>query len=68
MDKVQPMIEWDNINNWSDSRFNAGLRAFVTPHFSIDFAVRGIGQGGWYPNGDRRGRERVVQLRYSNNF
>ena len=68
MDKVEPMIEWDNINNWMDSRFNAGLRGYLTPHFSIDFAVRGIGQGGRFSNGDPRGPERVVQLRYSANF
>lgn len=68
LDKVQPMLEWDNINNWMDSRFNAGLRGWLTPHFSIDFAVRGIGQGGNFPNGDPRGPERVVQLRYSANF
>ena len=67
-DKVKLMLEWDNINNWGDSRINAGLRAYVTPHFHIDFDVRGIGQGGNYPNGDARGPERVVQLRYSGNF
>lgn len=68
LDKVEPMVEWDNINNWMDSRFNAGLRGYLTPHFNIDFAVRGIGQGGRYANGDRRGPERIVQLRYSANF
>jgi hypothetical protein len=68
LDKVQPMVEWDNINNFNDSRFNAGLRGYLTPHFAIDFAVRGIGQGGNFPNGDSRGPERIVQLRYSNNF
>lgn len=67
-DKVEPMIEWDNINNFLDSRLNAGARFFVTPHFNVDFAVRGIGQGGNFPNGDSRGPERIVQLKYSANF
>ena len=29
---------------------------------------RGIGQGGWYADGDPRGPERVVQIKYSGNF
>lgn len=68
MDKAKLMLEWDNINNFTDSRLNGGLRAYLTPHFHIDFAVRGIGQGGNFPNGDSRGPERIVQLRYSGNF
>jgi hypothetical protein len=67
-DKAKIMAEWDNINDFSGSRFNAGLRAYVTPHFHVDFAVRGIGQGGRFGNGDSRGPERIVQLRYSGNF
>lgn len=67
-DKVSIVTEWDNINNFRDSRYNAGLRAYVTPRFHVDFAVRAIGAGGRYSNGDPRGPERIVQLRYSNNF
>ena len=67
-DKVELLAEWDNINNFTNSRFNAGLRGYLTPHFQVDFAVRGIGQGGTFPNGDSRGPERIVQLRYSGNF
>lgn len=67
-DKVLLMTEWDNIANFSDSRFNAGLRVYVTPKFDIDFAVRAIGQGGHYPNGDSRGPERIVQLKYTASF
>lgn len=67
-DKVLLMAEWDNISNFSDSRLNGGLRVYVTPNFDIDFAVRAIGQGGHYANGDSRGPERVVQLRYSASF
>ncbi|MDE2039695.1 MAG: hypothetical protein KGO96_05565 [Elusimicrobia bacterium] len=67
-DKVELLAEWDNINNFGDSRFNAGIRGFLSPHFAVDFAVRAIGQGGRFSNGDLRGPERVVQLRYSANF
>ena len=67
-DKVLVMAEWDNIRNFYDSRFNSGLRVFVTTHFQVDFAVRAIGQGGSFINGDSRGPERIVQLRYSNSF
>lgn len=67
-DKVLLMAEWDNINNISDSRFNSGLRVYVTPAFSLDFAVRSIGQGGRYSNGDPRGPERIVQLKYTGSF
>lgn len=67
-DKVAILIEWDNINNWKDSRFNSGLRAYVTPNFNIDFAVRAIGAGGRYGDGASRGPERIVQLKYSNSF
>jgi len=67
-DKVTLMLEWDNINNFDDSRLNSGLRAYLTPNFFIDFAVRGIGQGGRFSDGDARGPERIVQLKYSGNF
>jgi hypothetical protein len=67
-DKVSLMLEWDNINNFDESRVNGGLRAYITPNFHLDFAVRSIGQGGRFSNGDSRGPERIVQLRYSGNF
>jgi hypothetical protein len=68
-DKVEFLAEWDNaFNTISNSRLNAGLRAFVTPNFSIDFAVRRIGRGGLYSDGQERGEERIVQLKYSGNF
>lgn len=67
-DKAEFLVEWDNINNFSDSRFNAGLRAFLTPYFHVDFAVRAIGAGGRYSDGAPRGPERIVQLKYSNSF
>lgn len=67
-DKASILLEWDNIANWSDSRFNAGLRAYLTPNFNVDFAVRAVGAGGLYSDGARRGPERIVQLKYSNSF
>lgn len=67
-DKAAILLEWDNIANWSDSRLNAGLRAYLTPNFNVDFAVRAIGAGGLYSDGARRGPERIVQLKYSNSF
>ena len=67
-DKATLMLEWDNINNWSDSRLNIGLRAYLTPNFHVDFAVRAIAAGGFYSDGGPRGPERVVQLKYSNSF
>jgi opacity protein-like surface antigen len=67
-DKVELMAEWDNIANWSDSRFNAGARFFLTQNFHVDFAVRAIGAGGYYSDGSPKGPERIVQLKYSNSF
>lgn len=67
-DKAELLVEWDNINNITDSRLNAGLRAFLTPNFHVDFAVRAIGAAGHYSDGAPRGPERIVQLKYSNSF
>lgn len=67
-DKVALMTEWDNINKIYESRFNSGLRIYITPGFHLDFAVRGIGQGARYSDGASRGPERIVQLKYSSSF
>lgn len=67
-DKASLLAEWDNIANFSNSRVNLGVRAYLTPNFEVDFAVRSIGAGGYYSDGQRRGPERVVQLKYSGNF
>ncbi|MDD5655789.1 MAG: hypothetical protein PHF00_00845 [Elusimicrobia bacterium] len=67
-DKATVLFEWDNISNFYDSRINSGLRVHLTPNFSFDFSVRDIGKGGWFADGDPRGPERVVQLKYSGNF
>ncbi len=67
-DKVEVLFEWDNINNFRDSRINAGMRAFLSPSFHVDLAVRAIGAGGRYGDGSPRGPERIVQLKYTNSF
>lgn len=67
-DKAELMLEWDNINDFRDSRLNMGFRVFVTPQVHIGFSVRGVGQGGRYSNGVSRGPERVLQLRYAGSF
>lgn len=67
-DKATVLMEWDNINDWSASRLNLGLRAHLTPRFNVDFAVRALGAGGFYSDGVPRGPERIVQLRYAHNF
>lgn len=67
-DKVTVSLEWDNINNFYDSRVNMGLRAHLTPRLHADFAVRGIGQAGHFADGNPRGRERIVQLKYTGSF
>ena len=67
-DRAEILLEWDNIANWSASRFNAGLRVFLTSNFHVDFAVRAIGAGGDYSDGAPKGPERIVQLKYSNSF
>lgn len=67
-DQVLLMTEWDNIENWSDSRLNSGFRVYITPNFNLDFAVRTIGQGGTYTNGVKRGAERVVMFKYTGSF
>jgi len=67
-DKVTVLFEWDNINNFNDSRVNSGLRVHLTPNLNADFAVRRIGQGGSFADGSPRGPERIVQLKYSGSF
>lgn len=67
-DKATILLEWDNINNWNESRVNAGLRAYLTANFHVDFAVRSIGAGGWHSDGAPKGPERIVQLKYSGSF
>ncbi len=67
-DKAQVFFEWDNINDFNDSRVNSGLRVYLTPKLRADFAVRRIGQGGVFSDNTSRGPERVVQLKYTGSF
>jgi hypothetical protein len=67
-DKATVLFEWDNISNFGNSRVNSGLRFYLTPKLQVDFAVRRIGQGGFYTDGSSRGPERIVQLKYSSSF
>ena len=67
-DKVLVMAEWDNINKMVESRFNAGLRVYVTGAFHVDLALRAIGQGGTYSDDAPRGPERIVALGYTGSF
>jgi len=67
-DKVLLMAEWDNISNYVDSRVNMGLRVYLTPNFSFDFAGRGVGQGGHFTDGVARGAERIAQFKYTGSF
>jgi hypothetical protein len=68
-DKAEILAEWDNIGDRaSDSRVNLGLRVFVTPSLDVDFAVRSVGTGGYFSDGQPRGPERIVQIKYTGNF
>jgi hypothetical protein len=67
-DKIKLMMEWDAINDIYDSRYNAGVRFYLTPYFNFDVAVRAIGHGGTFSNGAPREPERVVQFKYVGNF
>jgi hypothetical protein len=67
-DTVNLMLEWDNINNFDESRLNAGARFYVTDGLHLDFALRGLGQGGRFSNGASRGPERIAQIKYTGNF
>lgn len=68
LDRVSLLWEWDNINNFMNSRLNTGVRAYVTEELHIDFALRALGQGGKFNDQTSRGPERIVQIKYSGNF
>ena len=59
------MTEWDNVNRVKTSRLNAGIRAYITQQFHIDFAVRAIGGGGRFTDGVTRAPERIVMIKYT---
>ncbi len=68
-DKVAFMLEYDSMFHTDDpSRFNAGMRLYVTPYFQLDLGMREIGRNGKFSNGDLRKAERIVQMRYNTSF
>jgi hypothetical protein len=68
-DKVAFIAEFDNMFHSDDpSRFNTGIRTYVTPYFQLDFALREIGKSGEFDNGWPRKTERIVQMRYNTSF
>ena len=60
LDQVSLMMEWDNIHNVRDSRWNTGARFYLHPSLSLDAAVRRIGRGSE--------SERILQIRYVTTF
>lgn len=56
------LMEYDNIRNGRDNRFNVGGRFWVAPYFNVDFAARNI------PHGADRGGERILRLNYVGHF
>lgn len=67
-DRAKVMLEWDNIQDFYDSRLNAGVRFYINPSFHFDFAVRAIGQGGTFSNAVPRGPERIAQFKFTGHF
>ena len=66
--KFELIAEWDNIRHFGDSRLNLGARFFLSSFLSLTVALREIGQGGNFPNGEPRRIERLAALRYVGNF
>jgi hypothetical protein len=62
VDNFALLLEYDNIRNGPDNRFNAGGRFYVTPYFNIDFGARNIGRK------SDRGAERIVRINYTGRF
>lgn len=58
--------EMDNIGNFDTTRYNLGVRFYVTPSFSVDGDFRN-GRGTIPPNDNRR-TDRNVQLNYLGSF
>lgn len=56
------LLEYDNIRNGPENRFNAGGRFWVIPSFNIDIAARNIGRD------SLEGAERILRLNYVAKF
>lgn len=61
-DAFDLIVEYDNIRDLPNNRFNAMGRFHVTPFFYIDFGARNIGRK------SDKGAERIVRLNYSAHF
>lgn len=59
------LAEYDSITEYSERRISGGLRYFVTPEFTVDFAGRNIREHPWT---DHRVTERIVRLCYTGSF
>ncbi|WP_428897544.1 hypothetical protein Dip518_001335 [Parelusimicrobium proximum] len=59
-DKVNIMLEWDNVHTIDSSRLNTGLRVYLSEQFVLDFAGRDLTH--------KNDIERIVQLKYTVNF
>jgi len=68
-DKLAFILEYDNLFHSDDpSRFNAGMRIYITPYFQFDMGLREMGRDGIFANGAPRKSERIIQLRYNTSF
>ena len=68
-DKLAFILEYDNFFHTDDpSRFNAGMRIYITPYFQFDMGLREIGVNRKFANGTDRKSERIIQLRYNTSF
>ncbi len=56
------LMEYDNIRNGPDNRFNLGGRFWITSNFNIDVGARNVGRG------LEEGAERIVRLNYTAHF
>jgi hypothetical protein len=59
------MSEWDSLGEYKERRINYGLKYFVTPEFTVDFAGRNIREHPWTKH---RVTERIVRLSYNGSF
>lgn len=59
-DKVNIMVEWDNVHRIKESWLNGGIRIYLSEAFLLDLALRDMTNS--------TGRERIIQLKYTVNF
>ncbi len=59
------LLEYHYLTDWHEKRLNYGLRAYITPVFTVDFCGRYIPKG---PGIDTHETERIVRLGYTGSF